>query len=116
MCGRFISIEKKEKIEKLFPSSKVLNYSEKSFNISPSNLINVIYKNNNQFYIDNFFWSFTFFDKKNDINKLIINARLETIGSKIFFKESFIKRKCLIISNGYFEWKKIDNGKQTKFI
>ena len=116
MCGRFISIEKKEKIEKLFPSSKVLNYSEKSFNISPSNLINVIYKNNNQFYIDNFFWSFTFFDKKNDINKLIINARLETIDSKIFFKESFIKRKCLIISNGYFEWKKIDNGKQPYFI
>ena len=116
MCGRFISIEKKEKIEKLFPSSKVLNYSEKSFNISPSNLINVINKNNNQFYIDNFFWSFTIFDKQNDINKLVINARLETIASKILFKESFIKRKCLIISNGYFEWKKIDNGKQPYFI
>ena len=116
MCGRFISIEKKEKIQKLFPSSKILNYSEKSFNISPSNLINVIYKNNNQFYIDNFFWSFTIFDKQNDINKLVINARLETIASKIFFKDSFIKRKCLIISNGYFEWKRIDNGKQPYFI
>ena len=116
MCGRFVNIEKKEKIVKLFPSSKVLNYSNKSYNISPSNLINVIYKNNNNIYIDNLFWSFSFFNKQNNITQFVINARIETIVSKYLFKESFIKRKCLIISNGYFEWKKIDNTKQPYFI
>ena len=116
MCGRFVNIEKKEKIEKLFPSSKVLNYSNKSYNISPSNLINVIYKNNNNIYIDNLFWSFSYFNKQNNISQFVINARIETIVSKYLFKESFIKRKCLIISNGYFEWKKIDNTKQPYFI
>ena len=116
MCGRFVNIEKKEKIVKLFPSSKVLNYSNKSYNISPSNLINVIYKNNNNIYIDNLFWSFSYFNKQNNITQFVINARIETIVSKYLFKESFIKRKCLIISNGYFEWKKIDNTKQPYFI
>ena len=116
MCGRFINIEKKEKIEKLFPTSKVLNYSNKSYNISPSNLINVIYKNNNSIYIDNLFWSFSYYNKQNNITQFVINARIETIVSKYLFKESFIKRKCLIISNGYFEWKKIDNTKQPYFI
>ena len=104
MCGRFVNIEKKEKIVKLFPSSKLLNYSNKSYNISPSNLINVIYKNNNNIYIDNLFWSFSYFNKQNNITQFVINARIETIVSKYLFKESFIKRKCLIISNGYFEW------------
>ena len=116
MCGRFVNIEKKEKIVKLFPSSKALNYSNKSYNISPSNLINVIYKNNNNIYIDNLFWSFSYFNKQNNITQFVINARIETIVSKYLFKESFIKRKCLIISNGYFEWKKIDNTKQPYFI
>ena len=116
MCGRFVNIETKEKILKLFPSSKLLNYSNKSFNISPSNLINVIYKNNNSIYIDNLFWSFSYFNKLNNITQFVINARIETIVSKYLFKESFIKRKCLIISNGYFEWKKIDNTKQPYFI
>ncbi len=116
MCGRFVNIEKKEKIVNLFPSSKVLNYSNKSYNISPSNLINVIYKNNNNIYIDNLFWSFSYFNKQNNITQFVINARIETIVSKYLFKESFIKRKCLIISNGYFEWKKIDNTKQPYFI
>ena len=116
MCGRFVNIEKKEEIIKLFPSSKVLNYSNKSYNISPSNLINVIYKNNNNIYIDNLFWSFSYFNKQNNITQFVINARIETIVSKYLFKESFIKRKCLIMSNGYFEWKKIDNTKQPYFI
>ena len=116
MCGRFVNIEKKEKILKLFPSSKLLNYSNKSYNISPSNLINVIYKNNNNIFVDNLFWSFSYFNKQNNITQFVINARIETIASKYLFKESFIKRKCLIISNGYFEWKKIDNTKQPYFI
>ena len=116
MCGRFVNIEKKEKILKLFPSSKLLNYSNKSYNISPSNLINVIYKNNNNIFVDNLFWSFSYFNKQNNITQFVINARIETIASKYLFKESFIKRKCLIISNGYFEWKKIENTKQPYYI
>ena len=55
-------------------------------------------------------------NKQNNITQFVINARIETIVSKYLFKESFIKRKCLIISNGYFEWKKIDNTKQPYFI
>ena len=106
MCGRFVNIEKKEKIQKLFPSLSAINYSDKSYNISPSNLINVIYKKKNNIYLDNLFWSFSFFNKQNNITQFVINARIETITSKYLFKESFIKRKCLIISNGYFEWKK----------
>ncbi len=116
MCGRFINIEKKEIIQKLFPSSQILNYSPKSFNISPSNLINIIYRDNNKIYIDNLFWSFSFLNKQNNNIQYIINARIETISTKILFKESFVKRKCLIVSNGYFEWKKIESSKQPYFI
>ena len=116
MCGRFVNIEKKEKIQKLFPSSGFLNYSDQSFNISPSSMISVIYKDNKKLYIDNLFWSYSFFNKQYNITQFVINARIETIVSKYLFKESFIKRKCLIISNGYFEWKKIDNNKQPYFI
>ena len=30
---------------------------------------------------------------------------------KILFKDSFIKRRCIVIANGYYEWKKINNNK-----
>ena len=48
MCGRFTSTEDKEKITKLFPNSEVLNYAHKSYNISPSNIVNIIYENNHK--------------------------------------------------------------------
>ena len=116
MCGRFVSTEKNEKIQKLFSSSKILNYSDPSYNIAPSSQVNTIYKDKNQLYIDKLFWSFSFFSKQNNITQFVINARIETIISKHLFKESIIKRKCLVISNGYFEWKNTNNNKQPYFI
>jgi len=116
VCGRFTSTEDKKNIKRLFPASETSGYTDKSYNISPSNLINVIYENNNNLLIDTFIWSYSFFSKQNNITQFVINARIETINDKYLFKDSFVKRKCLIIANGYYEWKIIDNQKQPYLI
>ena len=116
MCGRFTSTEKKVNIKKLFPNSQIVNYVNESFNISPSDLINVVYKSDNNFIIDAFNWSYSFFNKQNKNTQFVINARIETINDKYLFKDSFVKRKCLIVANGYYEWRKIDNQKQPYLI
>jgi putative SOS response-associated peptidase YedK len=41
--------------------------------------------------------------------KGFINARVETIDDKPSFKESFEKRRCLILADGFYEWER--NGK-----
>ena len=41
--------------------------------------------------------------------KGIINARVETIEDKPSFSESFRKRRCLILADGFYEWER--NGK-----
>lgn len=43
---------------------------------------------------------------------LIINARLETVNEKRFFKSDFKNHPCVIISTSYFEW----TNKQKKEI
>ena len=116
MCGRFTSTEDKEKIIKLFPNIESLNYSHKSYNISPSNIVNIIYENNHKLLIDTFIWSYSFFSKQNNVTQFVINARIETINDKYLFKESFIKRKCLIIANGYYEWKNIKEKNYFSFL
>jgi putative SOS response-associated peptidase YedK len=35
----------------------------------------------------------------------LINARMETLDQKPSFRESFKKRRCLIIADGFYEWK-----------
>lgn len=46
----------------------------------------------------------------------LINARAESIESKPSFREAFKKRRCIIVSNGFYEWKKGLGGKQPYFI
>ena len=116
MCGRFTSTEKKANIKKLFSNSKIVNYTNESYNVSPSDLINVVYESDNNFLIDAFNWSYSFFNNQNNNTQFVINARIETINDKYLFKDSFVKRKCLIVANGYYEWRKIDNQKQPYLI
>ncbi|MCP4297541.1 MAG: SOS response-associated peptidase [Proteobacteria bacterium] len=46
----------------------------------------------------------------------LINARSETLPQKISFKDAYKKRRCLIPSSGFFEWKKEGKQKQPYFI
>jgi putative SOS response-associated peptidase YedK len=41
-----------------------------------------------------------------------INARAETVASKPTFRKALANRRCLVPATGYFEWAKVDNGKQ----
>jgi putative SOS response-associated peptidase YedK len=41
--------------------------------------------------------------------KGVINARVETIERKPSFSDSFMKRRCLIFADGFYEWER--NGK-----
>lgn len=49
-----------------------------------------------------------------DRSSMQINARSETVFEKSSFKEAYKQRRCLIPLNGYFEWKKDAQSKQSK--
>ena len=45
----------------------------------------------------------------------LINARAETLERKPSFAESFLKRRCLIPADGFYEWKRSGKWKQPLF-
>lgn len=42
----------------------------------------------------------------------LINARAETVLQKPSFKDAVKKRRCLVVADGFFEWKTVTGGKQ----
>ena len=42
----------------------------------------------------------------------LINARAETAASKPAFRSAFGKRRCLVLADGFYEWRKMDRKKQ----
>ena len=45
----------------------------------------------------------------------MINARAETLTTNNMFKDAFQRKRCLILSNGFYEWRKNDDGSTTPF-
>ncbi len=45
-----------------------------------------------------------------------INARAETLSTKRSFKQAFKSRPCLIVADGFYEWKIVGNTKQPYYI
>jgi putative SOS response-associated peptidase YedK len=43
---------------------------------------------------------------------LLINARAETVAEKPAFRTSFRSRRCLLLADGFYEWRKLPTGKQ----
>lgn len=51
--------------------------------------------------------------KDEDIKKLTLNARIETIDEKPSFRNS-INKRCLVIANGFYEWQWLDSKGRNK--
>ena len=116
MCGRFVNLNKIDKLNKIFEINESENVENGiSYNIAPSQST-IIITNSKLFKIEKADWGMKFFDKRQNQEKNIINSRLETIQKKILFKESFEKRRCVIPANGYYEWSVKDNIKIPYFI
>ena len=49
--------------------------------------------------------------KEQKIGNRMINARAETLLQKPSFRTPFRKHRCLVLADGFYEWKKTSDGK-----
>ena len=54
--------------------------------------------------------------KERSIGNRMINARAETVAEKPSFKHAFRKRRCLVLADGFYEWKRTSAGKTPMYI
>ena len=116
MCGRFASYKNLNKLKNIFNICNSDFNITQSYNISPGQDVNIVlnYKFDNYLLSSN--WGYNFINNKTKNNQIVINSRIETINSKLLFKDSFLKRKCIIPANGYFEWSEKEGEKKPYYI
>ncbi len=112
MCGRFTETRPKAEIIKRFNIQKDEYPDFKtSFNIAPSQTIPIVLKKELT-ELHGFRWGLIpSWAKDSSIGSHMINARAETITEKMSFKVPFKWRRCLVIADGFYEWKETSGGK-----
>lgn len=121
MCARFSLTSPIDAIRHLFEFPERPNLAA-NYNVTPGISIPVIRKRQSpQEAANNLFlahWGLIpSWAKSSAISTKLINARSETVQQKPAFREAYKFRRCLIPCNGYFEWKKLEDGsKQPYFI
>lgn len=106
MCGRFTFIDI-EDIRERFKTEPI--NLKPNYNVAPTQNIPVIL--NHQ--LSMFRWGLIpFWAKDPSIGNKIINARAETVDEKPSFKHSLQRKRCLILADGFYEWKKEGSSKR----
>jgi putative SOS response-associated peptidase YedK len=116
MCGRFTIFSEKKEIEERFQLKIEIPIS-KRYNIAPSQQILAITQEDEERKANLFRWGLIpFWSKDPSIGNKLINARAETLDEKPSFKHLIKRKRCLIVSDGFYEWKKEEGKKQPYFI
>lgn len=112
MCGRYRRRSDKQRIADAFEAGMSLEdlYLEPSDDVRPGSIQPVVYTDSSgQRAIALMRWGFKTPDR------LLFNTRSETVTTANFWKASFLKRRCLIPADGFYEWAKGSGREKVKF-
>lgn len=117
MCGRFVQYTLFPLLEKEFS----LKFGEEiplrpSWNIAPTQQVPVVINEEGNRMITCRWGLIPSWSKDAAIGNRMINARAETLAEKPSFKGPFKKHRCLVIADGFYEWKKTAGGKVPVYV
>lgn len=116
MCGRFVRSSSIGEIAEHFGVEKPSVEMEASYNVAPTQDILII-NNRGEKQLIKCHWGFVPpWSKDMSVGYRMINARSETVAEKPSFKAAFRKQRCLVIANGFYEWKKEKKRKMPVYV
>lgn len=105
MCGRFTLTVDPAELEDTFSNYTFPKTFAPRFNIAPTQPVLAI-PNDDKFTADFFIWGLIpMWAKDPAIGNRLINARAETLAEKPSFRGSYRHKRCLILADGFYEWK-----------
>ena len=118
MCGRYTISETVSKLKASFCFKNSLNLQPR-FNLAPGQAAPIITENDKgSRHLSMMDWGFLSenYKTKSGATKRIINARSETLLEKKSFKDVAVSQRCLILADGFYEWKRDGGGKKAYYI
>ncbi len=116
MCGRFVLTASPELLQQSFNLTSAPSEVVPRYNIAPTQAVAVI-TNEPPRSLSYLKWGLIpSWSKDMTMAAKMINARSETAAEKPSFRTSFRRRRCIIPTDGFYEWRAEDKNKIPMFI
>jgi len=116
MCGRYTLTTKPGRLVESFGLDEPPADLAPRYNIAPSQEVAVV-PNAEPRRLQWFKWGLVpGWAKDPAIGNRMINARAETVADKPSFRAAFRSRRCLVLADGFFEWKRDGRRKTPVYI
>ncbi|MBA2321350.1 MAG: SOS response-associated peptidase [Deltaproteobacteria bacterium] len=111
MCGRYSVTVPAATIQEIF-AVDVLPDTLPRYNVAPTQAVSAVVEEDGIRRMQKFRWGLVpSWSKDGKVNASMINARSETVVEKPAFRAAFKRRRCLVPSDGFYEWKTIGKAK-----
>ena len=110
MCGRYTISVPDDELQARFNATLREMFYNPRYNAAPSQALPVIL-NSDSLHIVAAQWGFLPSWAKDKDFKPVINARAETAAQKPMFRHALKGNRCLVLADGFYEWKKTEAGK-----
>jgi putative SOS response-associated peptidase YedK len=116
MCGRFTLHHDTSQIALRFDVQQTSVDVPERYNIAPTQPVAVVTVNSPRT-LQMMRWGLIpSWAKDPAIGNKLINARAETLPERPAYKSALMRRRCLIPSDGFYEWQAVGKGKQPMYI
>lgn len=117
MCGRFELHSAFEIIAQIFNLPGGMFTVPMGFNIAPGMDIAIIVDEGGRNTLAACRWGFVpSWGKDLNDGYRMINARAETVAEKPSFRQAFSRHRCLVVADGFYEWKNEGGKKRPYYI
>src|SRR5580704_9395637 len=109
MCGRFNLFTNPRLFAEVFAVARTFDDDwTPAYNIAPTQKVLCIRDGDEREFFKAKWGLIPSWAKDAKIGASCINARVETVDTKPAFRSAFKRRRCLVVADGYYEWRKSD--------
>jgi len=122
MCGRMTQATDPAEVARIFDAESAVDSEDASaeprYNVAPTDPLTVVIQRTDEGrLVEQHRWGLIpAFSKSAKSGARMINARAETVATSPAFRTSFAKRRAIVPSDGFFEWRRTGSVKQPFFL